>query len=74
MKKFLLVGGVVAAFVAPSAASVTAHAAQYQVGGPDCYVLVDTLEPNIVIGGSQPPFFTMDPEGSVGAGVHCPVR
>jgi hypothetical protein len=68
MKKFLILGGIAASMVAPA----PAHAASYQVGTADCFVQVDVMEPNLVICGGRPPCFTLDPEGSTGASLHCP--
>lgn len=69
MKKFLILGGIAASMLAPESAS----AATYRIGTADCFVQVDTIEPNLVICGGRPPCFTMDPEGHVGAGLYCPV-
>ena len=66
MKKLLILGGIAAAIFAPAPANATT----YQIGTPDCFVQIDTIEPNIVMGGF--PHYSIDPEGDPGAGLHCP--
>ena len=73
-KRALVIAGVVSALAVPTTwAALSASAGTMQIGTPGCYVEVDYLEPNIVIGGTKPPFVTADPSGSAGAGVHCPI-
>ena len=72
-KKWVLVTGAVVAMAVPTVTAATAHAGSAQIGTPSCYVQVDYLDPNVVIGGTRPPFVTASPSGSVGAGAHCPL-